>query len=179
MPADNTRHKLALLPQLQQGGCGCKYLIRVAKDYTNKGDALTVAACLAVVRKIMVARLAAAMRSRVSPRRRASRNWNGQPFNNHPVDFYCIIRHPFVLGYSRTYGCSSLVTECKYFIPRSRFFFPPREQAPSRSAAAQNTLLMYKFETPPMLPLFDIIPFRVVHISEHFIKSPSAYYFAC
>lgn len=74
MAADNTRRKLALLPQLQRGGCGCKYLIRVVKDYTNKGDALTVAACLAVVRKIMVARLAAAMRSRVSPRRRASRN---------------------------------------------------------------------------------------------------------
>lgn len=30
-----------------------------------------------------------------------------------------------------------------------------------------------------MLPLSDIIPFKVAHILEHFIKSLSGYYFAC
>ena len=98
-------------------------------------------------------------------------------FNNHTQVLFIY----FLLHYTASF-CSSIqsyvtpVTECKYFIWRSPFL---EEQTTSCSAAAQNTLLIYRFETPPMLPPSDIIPFKVVHISEHFIKSLSAYYFAC
>lgn len=67
------------------------------------------------------------------------------------------------------------MTERKYFISRSHFL---KEQNIFCSTA-QNTLLIYRFETPPMLPLSDFIPFRVVHIFEHPIKSLSGYHFAC
>lgn len=46
-------------------------------------------------------------------------------------------------------------------------------------AAAQNTLLIYRLESPLMLPLSDNIPFRAVHIIVHVRKTLSEYYFAC
>ena len=63
----------------------------------------------------------------------------------------------------------SPATVCKYFISRIQF---ERSRTHTHWAAVQSTLLIYGFETPPILPVSDIIPLKSVCILEPLMNSP-------